>query len=35
VWHSVVVCDDAMNPVSGVYLWNFTGTDAICRRVRS
>ncbi|MDR1578863.1 MAG: hypothetical protein LBS35_00780, partial [Synergistaceae bacterium] len=34
VWHSVAPCDGAMNPVTGAYLWNFTGTGGICRRVR-
>ncbi|MCD8138704.1 MAG: hypothetical protein LUE17_02820 [Planctomycetaceae bacterium] len=35
VWHSLVACDDAMRPVTPTYLWNFTGTDHICRDIRS
>ena len=35
VWHTILACDSAMNPVSRTYLWNFTGTDAISRSVRN
>ena len=34
VWHTILACDGAMSPVSSVYLWNFTGTDEICKTVR-
>ncbi|MCC8190640.1 MAG: hypothetical protein LIP77_08405 [Planctomycetes bacterium] len=34
VWHSILACDTRMRPVSPAYLWNFTGTDSICRAIR-
>ncbi len=33
VWHSLLACDGALRPVTPTYLWNFTGTAAICARV--
>ena len=35
VWHSVVACDESMNPVTPAYLWNYTGTAEICERIRA
>ena len=35
VWHSIVACDADMRPASKAYLWNFTGTETICRKIRS
>jgi len=34
VWHSILACDNAMNPVTPAYLWNFTGTAATCGKIR-
>ena len=34
VWHSILACDHTMRPVGKTYLWNFTGTDQICREIR-
>ncbi len=35
VWHSIMALDSGMKPVTPAYLWNFTGTDAICRSIRN
>lgn len=29
VWHSVVACDDRMNPLTPLHLWNYTGAAGI------
>ena len=34
VWHSILACDRDMKPAGPTYLWNFTGTDGICRAIR-
>lgn len=33
-WHSVLLCDREMRPVTRVYQWNDTGAKEICRRYR-
>ena len=35
VWHSILACDETMSPVLPVYLWNFTGTGGISRKIRN
>ncbi len=33
-WHSLVLCDREMTPVTPVYLWSYTGAAQICKRLR-
>lgn len=33
-WHSVLLCDDAMRPVTPVYSWEATHAKGICSRLR-
>ncbi len=34
-WHSIMLCDCEMKPVSPVYLWSYTGASALCRELRA
>jgi len=33
-WHSLVLCDGAMKPVTPVYPWSYTGAAPVCKRLR-
>ena len=33
-WHSLLVCDREMRPLSPAYLWDYTGASHICRSLR-
>lgn len=33
-WHSVMLCDHGMNPITPVYPWSYTGATEICRELR-
>lgn len=33
-WHSLLLCDSDMSPVSPVYQWSYTGASRICGRLR-
>ncbi len=35
VWHSVAVCDSALRPDAGTFLWNYSEPAQMCRDVRS
>lgn len=34
IWHSIVACDNQMNPVERSHVWTFTGTSDICKNIR-
>lgn len=34
IWHSLLLCDQNMNPRTPVYLWAYTGAAALCRELR-
>lgn len=34
-WHSVMLCNRAMSPVSPVYLWSHTGASDLCKKLRA
>lgn len=34
-WHSVMLCDKNMNPVTSVYPWSYMGASKICRNLRN
>lgn len=34
IWHSLLLCDKQMNPISPVYLWSYTGAKKICGEIR-
>ncbi|MDR1745153.1 MAG: hypothetical protein LBS30_05310 [Planctomycetota bacterium] len=34
VWHSILALDTNLKPAGKAYLWNFTGTNRICREIR-
>ena len=33
-WHSLVLCDGAVKPVTPVYPWSYTGAAPVCKRLR-
>lgn len=33
-WHSLLLCDRGMTPVTPVYLWSYTGAAQICKALR-
>lgn len=33
-WHSVMLCDKSMNPVTPVYPWSYMGASEICKGLR-
>ena len=33
-WHSLVLCDRQMKPVTPVYLWSYTGAACVCKPLR-
>ncbi len=33
-WHSLMLCDRNMDPVTPVYLWSYTGASEICKELR-
>ena len=33
-WHSLVLCDKGMTPVTPVYLWSYTGAACVCKPLR-
>lgn len=35
VWHSIMLCNDNMQPQSPVYLWSYTGANKVCRKLRT
>ncbi len=35
VWHSVAVCDSALRPNGGTFMWNYSRPAQMCRAVRS
>ncbi|MBC8536039.1 gluconokinase [Feifania hominis] len=34
IWHSIAVCDAALNPVTPTYTWEFAGAAQICADIR-
>lgn len=33
-WHSVMLCDKEMTPLTPVYLWSYSGASSLCKELR-